>query len=350
MPVSGCFLVAVGGVGRSCYMRIDEAADEADYVLLRPSGPIQSTRKSRSILMAGPHSDPAKRALSQAMEAARRAGLDATGAKVLRVRASIHVELPRADVVVRVERPGSQELAWRQVAVARALAALDAPVARLVRPDIQPLLIDDGAVTLWRRLRSVATPTLVAVGSAVRAIHEATARSLPENVLAIDPFGQVRTCLDAPSLWSGSAAIRELLVRADNLSLMWCEKTRDDPLGRVVVHGDPHPDNAVVSEGGELVLVDLEDSGVGPASWDFVPLAVGVERYGLPAEDFDRFAAGYGAEPGAWPGLPLMCRVYELLVTSWAISCSADSPAMAREAEVRISGVLEGDPTRWTLL
>ena len=251
---------------------------------------------------------------------------------------------------MRVERPGRQELAWRQVAVARALAARDAPVARLIRPEIQPILIGDGAVTLWRLLRSVATPTLVAVGGAVRAIHDATAQSLPDNVPAIDPFGQIRACLDAPSLWSGSAAVRQLKVRADRLYSVWREGTQDDPLGKVVVHGDPHPDNAVVSEGGALVLLDLEDAGVGPASWDFTPLAVGVERYGLPAEDFDRFAAGYGAEPRAWPGLSLMCRVYELLVTSWAVSCSADSPAMATEAEVRVSGVLEGDPTQWTLL
>jgi Ser/Thr protein kinase RdoA (MazF antagonist) len=144
--------------------------------------------------------------------------------------------------------------------------------------------------------------------------------------------------------------VRELKVRADKLCSVWREGTQDDPLGRVVVHGDPHPDNAVVPEGGILVLLDLEDAGVGPASWDFVPLAVGVERYGLPAEDFDRFAAGYGAEPKAWPGLSLMSRVYELLVTSWAVSCSTDSPAMATEAEVRVSGVLEGDPTQWTLL
>ena len=309
-----------------------------------------SHEESYSPLMVEPHSDPGGRALSLAIDAARRAGLDATGAEVLRVRASVHVDLPRAGVVARVESAGRQELARRQVLVARALAARNAPVARLVRPEIQPLLIGDGAVTLWRRIRSVATPTLVAVGRAVRAIHEATARSLPESVPAIDPFGQVHACLDAPSPWSGSAAMRELRVRADDLSLMWREGTRDDPLGRVVVHGDPHPDNAVVCEGGELVLLDLEDAGVGPASWDFAPLAVGVERYGVPSGDFDRFAAGYGAEPGSWPGHSLMCRIYELLVTAWAVSCSADSPAMAREAEVRVCGVLEGDPTRWTLL
>ena len=300
--------------------------------------------------MTEPHPDPAKRSLHLATEAARRAGLDAAGAEVLRVRASIHVELPRADVVARVEGPGRQELALRQVLVARALAARDAPVTRLVRPEIQPLLIGEGAVTLWRRLRSVATPTLEAVGGAVRAIHEATAPSLPGSVPDIDPFGQVRACLDWPSPWSGSTAVKELRRRADELASRWRERTQDDPLGRVVVHGDPHVDNAMVSEGGGLVLLDLEDAGVGPASWDFAPLAVGVERYGLPPGDYNRFAAGYGAEPGAWPGHSLMCRVYELVVTSWAVRCSADSPRMAREAALRVSGVLEGDPTRWTLL
>lgn len=288
-------------------------------------------------------------ALCVVAEAARQADLDAAGAEVLRVRNSIHVELPRADVVARVEVPGGLNLALRQVLVARALAACDAPVARLVRPEIQPLLIGDGAVTLWRRLRSVAAPTFEAVGRAVRVVHEATAESLPEGVPTIDPFAQLRACLDSPSSWSGSAAVKELGRRADELASRWQEGTRDDPLGRVVVHGDPHADNAVVSDLG-LVLLDLEDAGVGPASWDFAPLAVGVKRYGSPTEDFHQFVTGYGAEPGTWPGHRLMCDVYELLVTSWAIRCSVDSPRMAKEAAVRVSGVLENDPTLWTLL
>ena len=187
------------------------------------------------------------------------------------------------------------------------------------------------------------------MGRAVRAIHDATAESLPEGVPTIEPFAQLRVCLDSPSPWSGSAAVKELQRRADELAAKWQEGTRSDPLGKVVVHGDPHADNAVVSERG-LVLLDLEDAGVGPASWDFAPLAVGVERYGLPSADFDQFVAGYGAEPGTWPGHTLMCRVYELLVTSWAVRCSVDSPPMAKEAAVRVSGVLEDDPTLWTLL
>ena len=299
--------------------------------------------------MAEPHSDREEQALTIVAEAARRAGLDGAGAEVLRTRASIHVKLPQADAVARVEGPGGHDLALRQVVVARALAARDAPVARLIRPEIQPLLVGNGAVTLWRRLRSMATPAPKAVGKAVRAIHESTAESLPITVPTIDPFGQVRACLDSPSPLSGSPEVVELRRRADELASRWREETKDDPLGKVVVHGDPHVDNAIVSERG-LVLLDLEDAGVGPASWDFAPLAVGVERYGVPTEDFEQFAVGYGAEPGAWPGLSLMCRVYELVATSWAIRCSADSPRMAGEAAVRVSGLLDGDPSLWTQL
>ena len=293
--------------------------------------------------------DPRIEALCVVTEAARKADLDAGGAAIIRVRSSIHVELPRSDVVARVEGPAGRELASRQVLVACALAARNAPVARLVRPEMQPFVVGDRAVTLWHRVRSVGSPTPETVGRAVRVIHDATVESVPKCVPPIAPFEQLIACFDAPSSWSGSAAVKELRRVSDDLASRWREETEGDPLGRVVVHGDPHVDNAIVSEDG-LVLLDLEDAGVGPASWDFAPAAVGVERYGAPAEDFDRFVAGYGADPRAWPAHRLMCDVYELLVTAWAVRCSIDSPRLAREASIRVAGVLEGDQTLWTLL
>ena len=54
--------------------------------------------------MAEHHSDR-EEALTIVAEAARRAGLDGAGAEVLRSRVSIHVMLPQADVVARVEGP-----------------------------------------------------------------------------------------------------------------------------------------------------------------------------------------------------------------------------------------------------
>jgi aminoglycoside phosphotransferase (APT) family kinase protein len=292
---------------------------------------------------------PGERALRLAREAGRRAGLDVSSANLLRVRSSVHVELPRAGVVARIEASGAGETAERQVRVARLLAERDAPVARLVRPELQPLLVEDGAVTLWRRLEAVGDPDLLALGQAIRALHDATRDSLPSNLPVIDPLREAKRLLDWPSVWSGTDESEAMRLRTGALEAEWQAAIRNDPLGRVIVHGDVHQDNAVVTKQG-LVLVDLEDTGVGPASWDFVPLAVGVERYGVPRSDYAAFARGYGAEPEARKAHILMSRVYELLVTAWAMRCSGDSPRMAKEASARVATVLGRGRDQWTLL
>jgi aminoglycoside phosphotransferase (APT) family kinase protein len=296
-----------------------------------------------------PRTDVEQRVLDLAIEVARRADVDASGADVMRVRQAAHVVLPAADMVVRIEDAGALHLAERQVAVAQALAACHAPVARLVRPEIQPLLVGDRPVTLWRRLRSVADPTYEGIGGAVRALHDATGEMHPAGVSEIDPLEQIRAHLRAPSQWSGSAAMTELVRRTDDLASQWGHAVRPDALGTAIVHGDPHIDNAIVTDDG-LVLIDLEDAGIGPAGWDFAPLTLGVKRYGVPPEEVDHFARGYGATPAASPGDQLMCDVYEMLVTAWAIRCGTESATMSAEADVRVGGLLDDDPTLWTML
>lgn len=91
--------------------------------------------------------------MRSAIEAGEQVGLEASAAKVLRVRSSVHVELPRAGVVVRVEGPGDEEIARRQVDVTRVLADHGAPVAELVRPEVQPLLGRPCRVIVDLRLR-----------------------------------------------------------------------------------------------------------------------------------------------------------------------------------------------------
>lgn len=287
--------------------------------------------------------------MRSAIEAGQQVGLDTSAARVLRVRSSVHVELPRAGVVARVEGPGDEEIARRQVDAARVFADHGAPVAELVRPEVQPLLIEGCAVTLWRRLRAIGRPSPETLGRATRAIHEATRSSPPPDLPSLDPFGRIYEHLAWPSLWSGSDELGALRDKADEFVVAWREAIHGDPLGRVLLHGDVHADNAVMTERG-LILIDLEDTAVGPASWDFVPLAVGVDRYGVPSADYRDFVAGYGAEPGNWAGHELMCRVYELAVTAWAIRCSGDSEQMAKEASVRVATLLGRGREPWTLL
>ncbi len=142
----------------------------------------------------------AGRALRSVIEAGEQVGLDASAAKVLRVRSSVHLELPRAGVVARVEGPGDEEIARRQVDVARVLADHGAPVAELVRPEVQLLLVQGCAVTLWRRLRAIGRPSPEALGRATRAIHEATRSSPPPELPSLDPFRLIYQYLAWPSL------------------------------------------------------------------------------------------------------------------------------------------------------
>ncbi len=60
---------------------------------------------------------------------------------------------------------------------------------------------------------------------------------------------------------------------------------------------------------------------------------------------------------GIWPRHSLMCSDYERAVTTLAVRCSAESPAMAKEDPamakedtVRISGFRKRDRSLWTLL
>jgi len=257
--------------------------------------------------------------------------------------------LPRAGVVARVEAPGNEGLAQTQVWAARLLADRGAPVAGLFRQELQPILVGAAVVTLWHRLRSVEAPRLEALGRSVRGFHEATRDALPAAAKALDPFARIRSDLDWPTSWSGSRESEALWRRLEALEREWPSATREDPLGTVLVHGDVHVDNAVVTADG-LVLIDLEDAGIGPASWDFVPQAVGVRRYGLPPERYGEFVGGYGAEPRGWPGLDLMCQVYELRNTAWAMRCGADSPRMSAEASIRVESLLDGGERLWISL
>lgn len=288
-----------------------------------------------------------QQALSLAMEAGRRLGLDVSGAQILRVRSSAHVELPRASVIARVEPPGAEELAERQVTVGRCLMAAKAPVPRLEQPEQQPITLSGGSVVLWQRVESAGAPDPESVGRAIRRIHESTPRKPAADFPRIDPLTRTRASLAKVSAWTGTPEWNELSRLTEECEASWASLVATDPLGQVLVHGDVHLENALQTNEGSI-MVDLEDAGLGPASWDFVPLAVGVRRYALATTIYDSFAYGYGASPTPGQGFDTLCTIYELFVTSWAMECSRDSPEMADEAALRIATLLGTGNKQWS--
>ena len=290
------------------------------------------------------------RAVELAAAAARDVGLSSEGAAIHRCLASVHVELPAAGVMARVEPGDALAVAQRQVEVARFLATKAVRTARLVVPDRQPLIYPDGIVTLWKSVVIVERrPAPALLGRLARRLHEASAGGIPDEIPDLDPFFPVRRSLDRLDPEMPPEGIGKLRDELDRLTGSWQETIANDPLGTVVVHGDFQQDNVVVTPHG-LTLLDLEDAGRGPASWDFVPHMVGVRRYGTPQAACRSFCEAYGADPLTLDGMEFLCRVYELHLTCWAVALRHTSPEMAAEAEVRLSSFLDSTDRRWTLL
>ncbi|MCP4903292.1 MAG: aminoglycoside phosphotransferase family protein [bacterium] len=250
--------------------------------------------------------------------------------------------------MARVEESERAGVAFRQVKVARVWASRGAPVVPLVRSELQPFIFPGGAVTLWQRLHSCSPVDLEKLGRTTRELHETTRGSSFAGLPRHDPFIDTHRSIDWPADWLANKDRAELKELVDLLEERWQNEAADDPLGTVIVHGDVHGGNAIATDRG-LFLVDLEDAGVGSASWDLVPLAVGVSRYGDAEADLERFIRGFGDDPRGWTNFKLMCEIYELAVTSWTVRCSEISSAMASEAAVRVNGLLGRSNVEWSM-
>ncbi len=288
-------------------------------------------------------------AIGAAIEAAAAAGIDAAGAQPIRSAGSILVDLPAAGLIARVERPDALDHARRQVDVARFCASRGAPVVRVAGPPDQPIALPGGVVMFLERLPSVSAPlTAREHGALLRELHDTTREPPAGSAPPFDPFRLLWEWLEKASVPGLEHDLEEVARRAAALSARWEEIVARDPLGEALIHGDPHVDNVIVTADGP-VLVDLESSGVGPASWDLAVLAVGVRRYGTPRDSWQELLSAYGAEP-AGPSFDAMCAVYELEVIAWAAASGDRAPRLAAEARLRLDVLLGRSTRTWTLL
>src|SRR2546423_563760 len=77
-------------------------------------------------------------------------GLDATGAELIRGQTNAVIRLARHPVIVKIARKGTNpDGVWRSVEFVRWLMDLGFPTVPLYRPELQPVMIDGNAVTMW---------------------------------------------------------------------------------------------------------------------------------------------------------------------------------------------------------
>jgi Ser/Thr protein kinase RdoA (MazF antagonist) len=278
-------------------------------------------------------------------EACRRARLSSGGAELLRFGENAIYRLAADPVVVRIARSADRlARVERELCVARWLAAASVPVVRVVDDIEQPLLIDGYPVSFWRAVTGGdPAPTHVDLARLIAAFH-----SLPDSPCDLPSFQPLQTSEArlATTIEIGPGDREFLRKRCADLNGQFQRLGFALPPGPI--HGDAHTSN-LLTDDGQVVLLDFEAVAIGPREWDLMPTAVARERFHLSEERYRGFADTYGFDVRTWAGYPVLREIRELTMTTWLMQNVGESAAVAAEFALRVASLRERDTRRvWT--
>jgi Ser/Thr protein kinase RdoA (MazF antagonist) len=268
------------------------------------------------------------------------AGIDATGARLLRVGSNTVYRL-KAPIVARISRPGADPGQVRQtVAVARWLKSVDYPAVRLVDVD-QPVVLDQRVVTFWDAVSddSDQYASVAEVAQVLVRLHQLTAPDdlyLPE----LAPFANTAQRIET-STWLNSHDRAFLTATLTQMRSLYAELEFTLPPG--VIHGDASIGNVLRDSHGYPVVIDLDGFAIGPREWDLAMTAIYYDSFGWHTrEEYQDFVRVYGYDIMTWPGYPAMRAVREFLMVTWVIQKAPESEQAAAEATKRIAALRNG--------
>lgn len=245
--------------------------------------------------------------------------------------------------VVRVGR--SPELLDRMRGELRVAAWLEERGVPAVRPaEDAARLVDGHPVTVWHRLpepvRSAGSADLAML---VRLIHRLPAPpfALPRR----DLLGGVERWLRLAGDAIDPADAAYLRERRDRFSAAVERVAPRLPPGPI--HGDALPRNVHIGPEGPI-LVDLETFSHDLREHDLVVMALALDRYGLPAEEYEAFTAVYGCDVREWDGCAALRGAREIASCAWVAQHAPGNPAALAEFRRRVGSLRAGDATvRW---
>ncbi|MEU9068882.1 aminoglycoside phosphotransferase family protein [Streptomyces sp. NPDC048306] len=287
---------------------------------------------------------PTEESFAVLEEVAAAAGLSADGAEPIRLAENDLWKLA-SDVVVRISRSGQDDVAAREVAVARWLAENGVPAVRPISRD-QPVQARGRAATFWELLPPHRQGSEAELAPLLRRMH-----NLPRPTF---PIGQLQPFVRIAERLSAARCATEgdkswLLGRLDELKEQWSQLPPGLP--HCVIHGDAWGGNCAVTDQGALLL-DFERTSMGPPEWDLTSTAVALDTFGtLSASQYADYSDQYGFDVRDWAGYPTLRGIRELRLVTFGMQ-TADQNAGAREqAQYRIDCVRgrEGRrPWHWT--
>jgi aminoglycoside phosphotransferase len=278
--------------------------------------------------------------------ACRRAGLDDTGARIVRCVNNAVYRLERHPIIARITlTPGLRRRALAAVEAARLLDRHRVPVVQPAPGVPQVVHVDEHVVTFWlRAVDTGRTPTVAELARLLRRLHRvpAAGAALPRW----DPVTDLRIRIHDARSRGWPVTDLDLLARR-------CDAI-EDALGTVryqlpesVIHGDAQVGNLIATPGGP-VWCDLDTACVGPREWDLVPVAVRQLRFQHGTDQHRQLADAYGFDVTHWPGFPVLRELRELKLAAVGLPIARDSQSRT-ELRRRLHSIRTGDTTaRWT--
>jgi Phosphotransferase enzyme family len=266
------------------------------------------------------------------------AGLDGTGAELLRGHTNAVVRLRHAPIVVKIARRGTRpESVERTVDFVRWLMERDFPTVPLHPVPHQPALVDGHAVTFWTYLPQTSAPiAAVDLAEPLRLLHSLPAPPVP--LRRLDNLGAIRSSLAAIATLPPDE-LDFLTQQADRLQDAL--KTVDYLLPETVVQGDPQHRNAL-RDGSRTVLCDWDTVAVGNPEWDLATVEIHCRRFRYGAEHYRAFADAYGFDVTTWPGYSVLRDIRELRMITTNARKALHTPGTLSEVRQRIAGLREG--------
>jgi phosphotransferase family enzyme len=267
-------------------------------------------------------------------------GADHRDARLLRLTNNAVYRLAHVPVVVRIVASRALEhRVGKVVRIACWLQDNDVPAVRLLAGFEQPIRVDGYLATAWDFVPS--------------ADCRPTGRDLAELLVKMHSLA-IPAELDLPS-WAPLDAVRNRVGEAEALDpgdreflLERCEQVErrlaelEFPRPWRVVHGDAHLGNVIPSADGP-VLCDFDSSGVGPAEWDMVPVAVGVLRFGEPVDTYRQMVDTYGLDVTTWSGFQVLREVRELKLTTSVLPIMTSHPEVRPQLLRRLQDFRDGN-------
>ena len=268
------------------------------------------------------------------------AGLDADGARLMRLGSNAVYHL-RTPLVVRISRHDVHlDEVRRSVAVARWLESVDYPAVSAIDID-QPVSINGHAVTFWRSV-SDDGDQYATVGEVAEVLARLHCLEAPGNLHlpALAPFANAAKRITG-NAWL-SAEDREFLT-GQLTELQEKYASLEFVLPQGVIHGDAGIGNVLHDRNGEPAMIDLDGFAIGPREWDLALTAIYYDSFGWHTrEEYETFARVYGFDIMQWSGYPVMRAVREFLMVTWVIQQAGDSQKAAAEACKRITALRTG--------